>query len=76
MLPELAQECNLTTNQITEQDGAAVNKFFNLSTTLVRKPDLCSGIKDYDLIFKKIMEEKGISLNNVRTVLQSYFSCY
>lgn len=68
MLPELAKECNLTTKQITEHDEAAVDKFLNLSTTVVRKPDLCSRIRDYNLVFKRIMEEKGITLENLESV--------
>lgn len=76
ILPELTQECNLTAKQITENDNAAIDTFLDLSTTIMRKPDYCCKIKEYDMIFKKIMKEKGITwddLKDVKNVLIEIF---
>lgn len=68
ILPELAEECNLSTKQITEDDESVVDTFYELTATVNRKPDYCCRVRDYDLVFKKIMGEKGLTWDDFKDV--------
>lgn len=69
-MPELAQESNLTVKQIADKD--VIDTFFEVSPPVLRKPDYCCKIRDYDLVFKNIMNEKNITWDDLKEVRRMY----
>lgn len=67
VLPELAAEHNPDAKSIAETEADIIDIFKEISTTFCR-PNLSTKIEDYNLVFKKIFEEKEVTYQDIEQV--------
>lgn len=64
MLPTFKEESIPSEKAITETDSKAIDKFKELSLADPLKLNFSVNVTDYDLVFKKILDEKGLTFEN------------
>lgn len=73
VLPQLAEECNPSSKQITNQDAETINKYCEVSTHLTKRLDLSCRIRDYDHVFKKLIIEKELDFRGFKDINDVYY---
>lgn len=64
MLPTLKEELNPSEKAITETDRQAMDKFKELSLADPLKQNFSVKVTEYDLVFKKMFNERGLTFEN------------